>query len=220
MRLAPLALVLAACASPPMGLGTGARLPAPMRNGDGFVSGGAGVAVGPGRWVQQVEASATARVRRWFSIDLGAAFTQQSQRIDGTDRELVATGGFPYLRPRFTMGHVTVATALAGFGFGGGGGGFFGGIADLQIGYGTETWSAYAGAYGHAFEVVSEASVEASSSQLRVGGEYSRRVGPARVGVALEVYRHHDTLRGGGQRAESRFVGAGLKLRITSPAFR
>jgi len=218
MRPALLALFTAACAAPPIGLGTSARIPT-AKPGELEASASGAVGVGRDRYATQLEAAGTLVVTPWFSFEAGAAFTQQTQAL-AEGREQVATGGFPYLRPRITVAGVSIATALAGLGFGGGGGGFIGGIADLQVGYGTKTWAAYAGAYRQYFELVSEEPTESSSSQYRVGGEYSRKVGAARIGLALEVYRHHDRLHGDGLTTEQRFVGAGLKLRITSPAFR
>ena len=101
--------------------------------------------------------------------------------------------------------------------FGGGGGGLFGGIADLQVGYGTDLWSVYGGAYGQYYEIVSEGNQRTSGSQLRAGGELARRYGRTRLALALELYRHHDELGGDGVDSEQTFVGGGLKLRVASP---
>ena len=214
-----LAAAASACAAPPIGLGTGARVPELARGGDGAVNAGAGLAVAGGRETMQLDLSLAARLTRWFAFEAGAAYTQLWQeRDDGGER--VVAGGFPYLRPRFLIDRVSIAIGLTGIGLGGGGGGFYGGIADAQVGYGTTTWSAYAGAYGHAFNFTSDQTTETFASQLRLGGEYSWRIPRGRAGVALEVYRHHDTLTGDGATIESRFYGAGVKFRFSSDAFR
>jgi hypothetical protein len=216
MRAALFLIVFAACAAPPMGLGPGARLPA--RPGYGQLAGSVGMGAGPGRQMFQAEGSMAFRAARWFDVDVGGVYTQIAQRrADGTD--VTVAGGFPYVRPRVVIDHVSVAVALSGFGMGGGGGGFAGGVADVQLGYGTAAWSVYAGAYGQAFELVADNGLTVSSSQLRLGGEYTTRMGPSRVGVAVEVYRHHDTITRD-TTTESRFIGAGLKLTITSSEIR
>lgn len=225
MNLLPLAAVstvLAACAAPPLGLGTGARLPTTTRGerANGFVAAGAtSVGAAEDRRTFQADGSVGLVLRRWFTIEAGVVYTQLSEDGDG-DGGLFAAGGFPYLRPRFQIGLVSVATALAGLGFGGGGGGIYGGIADVQVGYGTPAWSIYTGAYGTAFEATGgDSTTSASGSQLRLGGEYLMPVGAVKLGVAIEIYRQHDELRGDDRRVESTFVGAGLKLRLESGVF-
>ncbi len=212
-------LAAASCAAPVMGLGTGALHPygpdEPVRSQGVQLHGAAGLAAGRGRQTAQFDGSGSLLLRRVFSLDLGIAVTQVQQEVDGG--VLNAFGAFPYLRPRINVGPVSIAVALAGLGFGGGGGGLFGGIADLQVGYGTDRWSVYGGAYGQYYEIVSEGNQRTSGSQLRAGGELARRYGRTRLALALELYRHHDELGGDGVDSEQTFVGGGLKLRVASP---
>ncbi|MCE9572681.1 MAG: hypothetical protein K8W52_05950 [Deltaproteobacteria bacterium] len=216
-RIAVVLVVLAACAAPPMGLGMGARMPI-SQTGHSVLAGSVGMGAGPGRQTFQAEAQGQFAIARWFALEMGGVYTQLAARSGG--KEFNTLGGFPYVRPRFRIDRVSIAVALSGFGFGGGGGGFIGGVADAQVGYGTGTWSVYGGAMAHGFELVSEQSLETSSRALRVGGEYTTRVGRSRLGIAVEVYRQHDDLRRGGTRIESQFMAAALKLSITSPEFR
>jgi hypothetical protein len=213
--LAPALLVVGACAAPPLGIGTGAHLPTTTtgeRANGIVVSGGAAVGAAEHRRAFQVDGSAGLVLRRWFTMEVGLLYSQLS---DDTSDELVAVSAFPYLRPRFQLGPVSVATAVAGLGFGGGGGGIAGGIADVQVGYGTPTWSAYAGAYGIAYNLTGgESTTETSGSQVRVGGEYLMQMGSVKLGVALELYRQHDDLRGGNAHVEGAFVGGAVKLKI------
>jgi len=224
LTLAPalaLALSLVACAAPPLGLGTGAHIPTTsggQRHTGMVAAGAAAVATADHRQAFQAEGSMTAVLARWFSLDLGAVY---SQVADDRDHTVFAAGVIGYVRPRLQLGNVSVATAVGGLGFGGGGGGIYGGIADVQVGYGTPTWSAYAGRYEMVFEAVgsSDGSTRTWGLQYRIGAEYMMPVGALKLGVALELYRQRDSLRGGGDTVSSRFVGAGLKLRIESGLF-
>lgn len=218
--LSPLAVALVGCAAPPLGLGMGAHLPTSTtgERTTGMVAHGATALAGSAdRRVFQAEGGLGVIGTRWFAFDAGVVYTQLA---DDSDGHVFAAGGFPYLRPKLTFGNVSLAGAVAGMGFGGGGGGFYGGIADLQLGYGTPSWSVYAGAYGLTYEVVSEGTTRTSGSQERLGGEYLFPVGPMKLGVALELYRQHDELRGNDRSTESRFYGAGVKLRVESGVFR
>ncbi|MEZ4398792.1 MAG: hypothetical protein R3B06_02145 [Kofleriaceae bacterium] len=208
----------AACAAPPMGFGTGARLPT-SSPGHGVVTGRAGLGVGTGRQVFQAEASGLFMPARWGAIELGAVFTRLGQ-TGADDAHLTLTGGFPYLRPRLQLGRVSLAIGVAGFALGGGGGGFIGGVADGQLGYGTRRWSVYLGGTRQGFELTAERPVRSSSAQLRVGGEYAIPTGTGSVGVAVELYRTDDTLTSGGTTIASRGLAGGLKLTVTSPEFR
>lgn len=214
--LAALSLT-AACAAPPMGLGTGARTPAAV--GHNVVEGRTGMAAASGRQTFQAEASARGQFARWFALELGVAVTRTQQ--EGRDGDQVnLTGGFPYLRPRFQLDRVSLAVALAGLGMGGGGGGIIGGIADAQLGYGTAAWGVYVGAYAHGFEIVSESPIDVSTRQLRIGGEYAFAMGASRLGVAIELYRQREALRNGEDQADTDGFAGGVKLSITSPEFR
>jgi hypothetical protein len=213
--LAVLLPLLGACAAPPLGLGTGAHLPTTTKgeraNGV-LVSGGASVGAAEHRRAFQVEGSGGLILTRWFTMEAGLVYSQLS---DDTNGEIIAISAFPYLRPRLQLGNVSVAMGVAGLGFGGGGGGIAGGIADVQVGYGTPTWSAYAGAYGIAYNFTGgESTTETSGSQVRVGGEYLMPMGSVKLGVALELYRQHDDLRGGNARVEGAFIGGAVKLKI------
>jgi hypothetical protein len=211
------AVTLAACAAPPMGFGTSSRIPAPV--GKGSVEGRTAVGIGPGRQTYQGELSGTLRLRRWFAVEMGLVVARTVQD-DDDGGEVVLNGGFPFGRPRFFIDRVSLAFGLAGLGFGGGGGGIIGGIADAQLGYGTDTWGLYAGAYRQYFEIVAEEAILSSSTQYRVGGQYTLRVGRGRVGLALELHRHRDSLRNDPHQQTSRFWGGALKLSFTSPSFR
>ena len=217
---APAAVVLVAagaCAAPPLGFGTSARIPAPP--GLGTVEGRTAVGLGPGRQTYQAELSSTFRIGGWFGIEAGAVVTHLTQDVDGGGK-LTLNSAFPFVRPRFFVDRFSLAIGLSGLGFGGGGGGIVGGIADAQLGYGTETWTLYAGAYRHYFELVSEDAIIASSSQLRIGGQYTLPVGRGRIGLALEVHRQRDDLRNDPYQQTSRFWGAALKLSLTSRSLR
>ncbi len=129
---------LAGCVAPPLGFGSSARIAAPP--GRSSLEGRTAVAVGPGRQTYQAELSGTFRVLRWFAIESGVAITRVQQDQDDGDGDVALTGAFPFLRPRFFIDRVSLAIGLSGFGFGGGGGGFGGGVADAQLGSGTEAW--------------------------------------------------------------------------------
>jgi hypothetical protein len=211
--------LLGACAAPPLGLGTGAHLPTTAKGErkDGvLVAGGASVGAAEHRRAFQVEGSGALVLNSWFTMEAGLIYSQLSD-----DRaDLVAISAFPYLRPRLQLGPVSVALGVAGLGFGGGGGGIAGGIADAQIGYGTPTWSAYVGGYGIAYNATGgDSSTETSGSQVRVGGEYLMPMGSVKLGVALEVYRQHDDLRGDGVQVEGAFIGGAVKLKIETGVF-
>jgi hypothetical protein len=208
---------LAACAPPPLGFGSGARIPGPP--GSAVVEGRTAVGLGEGRLTTQAELSALLRLRSWFGFEGGVVLARATQDVDGGG-ELTLNGGFPFVRPRFSVGGASLAIGLSGLGAGGGGGGIVGGIADAQLGYGTGTWSAYAGAYRHYFELVSEDAIIASSRQLRLGGQYALPLGASRLGLALEVHHQRDRLRNDPHEQASRYWGAALKLSFTSPAFK
>jgi hypothetical protein len=214
---ATLAVVHAAgCAAPPLGLGAGGRIPAPV--GRGVIEGRTSLGLGPGRQTYQAEASGNARFARWLAGEGGVVFTRLSQATDDGG-ELTLVGGFPFLRPRLLFGGASIAVGLSGFGFGGGGG-IIGGIADLQLGYGTEAWGVHAGAYRHYFELTAEDAVRASTTSYRAGAQHTVRVGRSRVGLAVELHRQRDDLRNDPLARSSRFWGAALELSYTSPAFR
>lgn len=179
----------------------------------GVVGGTASVGAAANRQSFQAEAHVDLDVASWFALGGGVVYAQVSDDREGG---VLAAGGFPYLRPRFQRGPISLAVALAGFGFGGGGGGIIGGIADLQLGYGTEAWSVYAGAYAHGFDVTGEVSLESSARQQRVGGEYLWPMGGGKVGVALEINHQRDQLQKGDVMVGANQWGAALKLRILS----
>ena len=206
-----------ACVAPPLGFGTSARIPAPP--GLGSIEARTAVGLGPGRQTYQAELSSTFRFGGWFGLEAGAVVTHLTQDVDGGGT-LTLNSAFPFLRPRFFVDRFSLAIGLSGLGFGGGGGGIVGGIADAQLGYGTDTWTLYTGAYRHYFELVSEDAIVASSSQLRVGGQYTRRLGRGRIGLALELHRQRDDLRNDPYQQSSHFWGAALKLSLTSRSFR
>jgi hypothetical protein len=208
---------LAGCAAPPLGFGTSARIPGPA--GTATFEARTAVGLGPGRQTYQAELSSTFRPRRWFAGELGVVGTHLAQDVDGGGT-LNLNGVWPYLRPHFFVDRVSLAIGLSGLGFGGGGGGIIGGIADAQLGYGTERWTVYAGAYRHYFELVAEDAIVASSSQLRAGGQLTVHAGRGRLGVAVELERQRDDLRNDPHQQTSRFWGGALKLSYTSPAFR
>lgn len=209
-------LSIAACAAPPLGVGAGPQFPAQANHG--VVEGRAALGAAAGRQAFQGEASAAFRFVRRFGLEAGAVYSQVSQG-DGDD-EVSVLGVFPYLRPRVIVGEFSAAVALSGGGMGGGGGGFFGGIADLQLGYAAGAWGAYAGAYRHGFDLTSEDPIVTSSRQYRVGGQYVYPMGRTRLGIAVEVFHQDDSLRNGGATIASRLFGGTLKLSITSPEFR
>jgi hypothetical protein len=205
---------LVGCLAPPIGLGSGATTQ-PGSTGV-MVGGTASIGAAPHRQSFQLEAHGALTLRRWFNLEAGAVYSQVSD--DRAGGVLVA-GGLPYLRPRLVIGPVSIATAVGGFGFGGGGGGFIGGIADAQLGYGTPSWSIYLGAYAHGFELTSEAPIEISARQQRLGGEYLWSLGAARLGVALELHHQRDDIRDDNVRVRSDQWGGALKLRIQSGKF-
>lgn len=212
-----IAVGASACAAPPLGFGASARLPAPA--GRGVIEARTAVGLGAGRQVYQGEASGLLQLRRWFALEGGAVYTRVAQDAD-SGGDLVLNGVLPFVRPRVTVDHVSLAIGLSGLGFGGGGGGLVGGIADAQLGYGTDAWSVYAGAYRHYFELVAEDGIEASSSQVRAGASYTLRAGGGRVGLALELQRQHDDLRNDPRTEASQLWLGALKLSYTSPTFR
>lgn len=213
-----IAVSLAACAAPPLGLGAGPHSPRP-----GFldVDGRAAMAAADGRAAFQVEASGQVRVARVFAMEVGAAVTRVAQHDDEDDEDVLVTGGFPYLRPRFIVRDVSLAIGLAGLGFGGGGGGFIGGIADVQLGYAAPRFGVYVGAYRHYFELVSESAIETSSRQYRVGAQYRHRMGRSHLGLGVELFHQDDRIRNDPSgTVASKLVGATLKLSITTPEFK
>ncbi len=206
--------LLAGCAAPPLGLGSGA---ATMPGGGSVIGGTAAVGAAANRQSFQVEAHVDVDLVSWFGLGGGVVYAQVSDDREGG---VLAAGGFPYLRPRFKYGPMSLAIGLAGFGFGGGGGGLVGGIADLQLGYGTGTWSVYTGAYAHGFDVTGEEPLESSARQQRLGGEYLWPLGEGRVGVALEINHQRDRFRSGDVMVGADQWGAALKLRVLSGRIR
>jgi hypothetical protein len=213
------AAVAIGCAAPPIGLGSGALRPAHPRTGTS-ATGAAGFGGGHDRTVFQIDGALAVAVHPAFTMEGGLVYTQLSQPTAAG--ELIAHGGFPYLRPRLTLGPVSIAIALAGFAIGGGEGGVIAGIADAQVGYGREAWAIYAGGYALHHEVLGSSTT--SARQLRLGGEYLMTTPGGRVGVALELYRQDDTLRaigaGRDRMAASRFFGGAIKLRFASTRWR
>lgn len=217
LRYALAVSMTAACAAPPMGLGTGARTPATA--GHAVIEGRTGMAAASGRQTFQAEASGRGQFARWFALEAGVAVTR-AQQTNAAGEQLNLTGGFPYLRPRFQVGRASLAIALAGLGMGGGGGGILGGIADAQVGYGTKSWSVYVGGYAQRFEIVSEAPIDTSARQVRLGGEYAWAMGASRFGVAVELYRQRESLRNDNIQTDTDGFAGGVKLTMTSPEFR
>jgi hypothetical protein len=176
------------------------------------------IAVGVGaaehREISQVDGAVTFPRSQTFSFDVGAVYSQfWDRRRDGT---LFVMGAFPYIRPRWTFGSVSIALAVSGVGFSGGEGGVLAGFADVQLGYGGRRWSVYGGAYGSACAVADVGPIVVAA-QVRAGGEYWFISGPQRFGVALELYRQLESLdvdaqMGGELQAD--FVGGAAKLRI------
>jgi len=207
-------VALLGCAAPPLGLGSGATT-TPGRGG--VVGGTATIGAAANRQSFQVEAHGAGNVASWFAVEAGVVYSQLS---DTREPKLLIAGGFPYVRPRLQLGPVSVATAVAGFGFGAGGGGLIGGIADVQLGYGTPSWSVYVGAYAHGFEVTSESPIETSARQQRIGGEYLWPLGTTKLGVAVEVHHQHDHLRDDGVMVHGDQWGGAVKVRIQSGRFR
>ena len=198
------------CAAPPIGLGSGALHPGTGASATGT----AGYGAGGGRNVFQVDGALAVGIRRSFAVEAGLVYTQLSQLDRG--HPLTAYGVFPYVRPRLSSGPVFVAVALSGFAMGGGGGGVVGGIADAQVGYGRTDWAAYVGGYRLHHEVIGSSST--SATQLRIGAEYLIPTRGGRVGVAVELYRQDDSLRGGetSSTLRSSYFGGAVKLRFAS----
>ncbi|MBK9033188.1 MAG: hypothetical protein IPL61_18270 [Myxococcales bacterium] len=211
-----LSLLVAGCVAPPLGVGAGPQ--SPRRSSHGVLEGRAALGAGPDRQAFQAEGSAMFRFARNFGLEAGAVYAQVAHKAAG--QEVSVKGGFPYVRPRLIVGDVSLAVALSGGGMGGGGGGFFGGIADVQLGYAPAGWGVYAGAYRHGFDLTSEDPIETSSRQYRLGGQYVYPMGAARLGVALEAYHQDESLRNGGATIDARSFGGTLKLSMTSTEFR
>ena len=212
------AVSLSACAAPPLGLGAGPHSPRP---GYLDVDGRAAMAAADGRAAFQVEASGQARVARVFAIEAGVAVTRVAQRDNEDNEDVLVTGGFPYLRPRFIVRDVSLAIGLAGLGFGGGGGGVVGGIADVQLAYAAPRWGLYAGGYRQYFELVGEDPIITSARQLRVGATYRHPMGRSKLGVGFELFHQDDSIRNDPSgSATSKLFGATLKLSITTPEFK
>ncbi len=207
-------VALLGCAAPPLGLGAGATT-TPGRGG--VVGGTATIGAAANRQSFQIEAHGSYNLASWFAVEAGAVYSQLS---DDREQKILIAGGFPYVRPRLQLGPVSVATAVAGFGIGGGGGGLIGGIADVQLGYGTPCWSVYVGAYAHGFEVTSQSPVEISARQQRIGGEYLWSLGTTKLGVAVEVHHQRDKLRDDGVMVHADQWGGAVKVRIQSGRFR
>jgi hypothetical protein len=214
-RCALLILLVGACAAPPLGLGAGPQLPSVGR---GVVEGRTAMAAADGRQAFQAEVSGLFHIARWFAQEGGVVFTRVAQTE--ADGDVSVTGGFPYVRPRFVVGSMSLAIGLSGGAIGGGGGGVVGGIADAQLGYARGPWAAYLGGYRHGFELTSEAPIDVSSRQLRLGGQHQLRAGAVKVGIALEVFRQDDRLRNDERFSQGVRWGGAIRLSITSPEFK
>jgi hypothetical protein len=163
----------------------------------------------------QVDGAYAHRFGERFALEVGGAFTQMS--IGRDDDTLFGFGLLPYVRPRWTVGRFSAATAFSLLGGSGGEVGAIGGIADGQIGIGGDRWSVYTGVYGYGYGEGLGSTVAAV--QGRVGGEVMFPTRRGRVGMALEIYGQADWLRATEDPATttSRFIGGGLKLRFELP---
>ena len=204
-------LVVASCAAPPIGIGAGARRRA---LGQPAVATAWGVGVARDHETYQLEASGTvARPRPWLAVEAGGVIDAVSAR-DG-NRSLLAVSGFPYLRARFERGALSLAITGAAAAAAGGEGGAVGGFGDAQVGVGGERWSLYGGAYALGYAEAAGGPT-ATALQARVGAELLVPVGKVFVGVALEAYRHTESLRATPDvmAFDQDGTGFGLKLRF------
>jgi hypothetical protein len=192
-----LLVALAGCLAPPIGLGRGAAV------GDAAASISVGAACWEHRATAQLEGGIAVHRSTRFELELGGVYTELVD--EPARRSLLGIGVIPYVRPRWTFGRVSLALAGSAIALAAGEGGALGGVADLQLGVGGARWSIYGGAYVLG-SVIAEGGPEVTAAQLRVGGELW--LGTA--GVALELYRHTDSL----DRVHGDALGAGAKLRV------
>jgi hypothetical protein len=204
-----IAVAGAGCVAPPIGLGAGAHRHAADH---GQVSAAFGASAADGREAFQVDAAIGFRRSPRFIVELGAVYTQVAVRK--AEQSVLAIGGFPYIRPRWTRGPWSFALAAAAMAGSGGETGVFSAFVDGQLGYGTDGWSVYTGAYGLGFAMA--LGPGAAAVQGRVGAEKMWRFPGGRLGVAAEVYLQADWLAEDidGMAVASQFPGAALKLRL------
>ena len=213
MRAIVALVVATGCAAPPIGIGGSARRrPASMSTST--LTTAWGMSVAPDHNTYQLEGSRTMyRPRSWLAIDAGGVVDLVGAR-DG-ERAVDAIGAFPYVQPRFSHGPWSAAITAAACAVGAGEGGAVGGFGDLQAGFGGDRWSIYGGSYGLAYVVADGGSIT-TALQARVGAEVLVPLQRLLIGVAVEWYRHVDSLRANPdvQSVDSSFDGFGLKLRV------
>jgi len=177
IRLA--ALFVAGCAAVPHGFGPPA-LAGPVETGEARAATGVGVA--GDRKVFQLDASVGANIRPWFAMTFGGTYVA----LDDPHFAPIDPGqGFwPWLRPTFFLGPVSISMVLSGFGLAGPEAAVWYGIAGLNVGIGNDHAAVYAGIRYDAAGSLGDA--EFSSRQLVAGEHYDWALGKTRIGISLE----------------------------------
>jgi hypothetical protein len=155
-------------------------LPGPVETGE--VRAATGVGVAGDRKVFQLDASVGGNLKPWFAMTFGGSYVA----IDDPSFAPIDTGqGFwPWLRPTFFIGPVSISTPLSGFGLAGPESAIWYGIAGLDVGIANDHAGVHAGIR---YDVAgSLGGSEFSSRQLVAGEHYDWDFGKTRIGLTLE----------------------------------
>ncbi len=193
--------VLAGCVAPPIGIGRGVVADPAVPT----------IGIGVGGWdhraTAQLEGAVAVHRSPRFALDVGGVYTQLvDERAHGS---LLAIGVMPYVQPRWRLGHVSVAVAGSAIALSAGEGGVLGGFADIQLGYRGGRWAVYGGGYATGC-MVAETGPVVGALQLRAGAE----AWFGASGIALELYRHVESLVDEQRAIHTDAVGLGAKLRV------
>ena len=177
IRLA--ALFVAGCAAVPHGFGPPA-LAGPTDTGE--VRAATGVGVAGDRKVFQLDAQFGANIKPWFAMTFGASYIA----LDDPNFAPIdpGQGVWPWLRPTFFLGPISVSMPLSGFGLAGPESAVWYGIAGLDVGIGNDHAAVHGGIR---YDVAGSLGVaEFSSRQLVAGEHYDWDLGTTRIGITLE----------------------------------
>jgi hypothetical protein len=158
-----LTLLLASCAAVPQGFGT-----LPPQN-PGEVRVGTGVGLAGDRQVFELDATFGGKLSPWFGLTTGGSYVVLSDPNMAPIDQL-GQGFWPWIRPAFYLGPVTISMPLSGFGLAGPESAIWYGIAGLDLGFATDRAGIHTGIRYDVAGVFPSA--EFSSRQLVFGAQY------------------------------------------------
>lgn len=174
---------------PPHGLGP---IPLPGPQGGGTLSATLEYGFTPGHQVFQVDAAASIRIERWFSLEIGGLYTALRDPHlypwQADDPHDFKHSGLPYVRPTFHLGPVTISVPLSAFFAIGPEAGAAWGYCGLSVAYATESWGVHAGASGHGVKYLTDHSEPTGGTwQVVLGGQYTFDWSGFTLGLSAEA---------------------------------